>query len=74
MPIPVKLPDDLVSEAKRYAKIQHRSVPMQLEHWARIGKILEDNPDLSYNFVEHILEAMEEKEAGMVYEFGELMK
>jgi len=52
---PVKLSDDLIDEARRYASLNSRSVPKQIEYWSRIGKIVEDNPDLSYAFIKQLL-------------------
>lgn len=56
----IKLPVDIVSDAKVYAAVNSRSIPKQLSHWARIGKIAEDNPDLSYEFIKDILLAKAE--------------
>lgn len=69
MSTPVKLSDDLVKSAKTYAAAMSRSVPKQIEHWARIGRMAEENPDLSYEFIEGLLIAMEEVENGDVTEF-----
>lgn len=55
MAISVRLDDDFVSEAKIHAEAKSRSVPKQIEHWAKIGRIAEDNPDLSYRFIEEML-------------------
>ena len=41
----VRLDDDFVSDAQLYAKVSKRSTPKQIEHWAEIGRIVEDNPD-----------------------------
>lgn len=70
----VKLSDTLVNEAKRYAAVYSRSVPKQIEHWAKIGKIMEENPDLPYDFIEQILIARQEVADGDVseYRFGTL--
>ncbi len=57
----IKLHGDLIAEAKRVAAIQSRSVPKQIEHWARIGKIAEENPDLPYQFIADILAARTEE-------------
>ena len=68
----IKLSNDIVAEASKYAKIYLRSVPKQIEHWAKIGKILEENPDLPYNFVKDILISLEEakSEKPTQYIFG----
>ena len=72
MPTPVKLSDEVVTEAKRYAAVYSRSTPKQIEYWAQIGKIAEENPDLSYNFIKEMLLAKAEADEGDVspYEFG----
>ena len=51
----------------------NRSVAGQIEYWAKMGQILEDNPDLSFNFVKEILTAQQEIESGELipYEFTE---
>ena len=48
-------------------------MPKQIEHWAKIGEMMEDNPDLPYEFVKQAIIAKAEKEAGKLeaYELGE---
>jgi len=60
----VKLSDALVNEARRYAGVQHRSVPKQIEYWSRIGKMAEENPDLPFAMIRQILAADQEEAAG----------
>lgn len=60
MAISIRLDDDFVSDVKIYAEAASRSVPKQIEHWAKIGRIAEDNPDLSYSFINEILLAQSE--------------
>jgi TFIIF-interacting CTD phosphatase-like protein len=69
----VKLSETIISEAKIRSKAFHRSVARQIEHWARIGKIAEENPDLTYEFIKDILVAQQEALAGKIepYEFDE---
>lgn len=68
----VNLPDDLVEKAKHYAAIYNRSTPKQIEYWAKIGKIAEENPDLPYDFIKDILLALQQAENGETepYKFG----
>jgi hypothetical protein len=68
----LKLSDEIFTEASKYANVFSRSVPKQIEYWTRIGKIMEENPDLTYNFVKDILLAKEEmkKEKPTEYKFG----
>lgn len=69
MSINVKLPETLVDQARRYAAIQHRSVPKQIEYWSQIGKIAEENPDLPFSVIRDILIADREDPVGE-YRFG----
>ena len=68
----IKLSDELVVDATTHGKAQHRSAPKQIEYWARLGKIADENPDLPLSFIKGILTGIEEKKAGDVseYQFG----
>lgn len=44
----VDLSDKLVLDAKLESKKMHRSIPGQVEYWAMIGKLAEENPSLTY--------------------------
>ncbi|MEK6558366.1 MAG: ParD-like family protein [Candidatus Margulisiibacteriota bacterium] len=65
----IKVSDDLYSIAKARAKAEHRSIPAQIEYWAKIGRISHDNPDLPTSFIEGILISKAEYEAGQYTEF-----
>ena len=69
MSINVKLSETLVDQAKRYATVQHRSVPKQIKYWSQIGKIAEENPDLPFTVIRDILVADQEEPVGE-YQFG----
>lgn len=64
MSVNVKLSEMLVDQARRYASIEHRSVPKQIEYWSRIGKIAEENPDLPFSMIREILIADQEEAVG----------
>ena len=64
MPTAIKISDELVAEARRYAGVYQRSVPKQIEYWSTIGKIAEENPDLPYSFIRDILLGLQEVEDG----------
>ena len=64
MAIEVKLSDEIVTNARINAKVFSRSVTEQIEHWVKIGKIAEDNPDLTYDFIKNILLAQQEVAEG----------
>jgi len=52
------------------AKALNRTPPKQIEHWAKIGKIMEDNPDLPYEFVKQTIIADTERQAGKLEEYN----
>jgi hypothetical protein len=60
----LKLSDALIESAKPYTAAMQRSVPKQIEYWARIGKAAEDNPDPPVGFIIDILVGIEEDRAG----------
>ena len=72
MPKAIKLSDQLVVDATKYAKVFHRSPPKQIEHWATIGRIAEENPDLPLGFVKDVLVGLEEADSDDLseYQFG----
>ena len=70
----IRIPKVLQEEASNYAAARSRSATKQIEHWARIGKIAEDNPDLTYNDIIGILEGAAElhRGEGIVVTFEEI--
>ena len=68
----VRVSEELVREAKTYSRIDKRSVTGQIEHWARIGKCSEENPDLTYSLIKEMLIGLAELEQGesSEYKFG----
>jgi hypothetical protein len=65
----VQLSNEIMLEAGKYASVFTRSVSMQIEHWARIGKMAEENPDLPYSFIEDVLIGKAELNNGNVTPF-----
>jgi hypothetical protein len=68
----VRISENLLSDARKYSKVDHRSITGQIEHWARIGKCAEENPDLTYDLIKEILIGIEELDQGEKtgYSFG----
>jgi len=68
----VRISENLLHEAKKYSKVDHRSITGQIEHWASIGKCAEENPGLTYELIKEILIGMGELEEGekTEYTFG----
>lgn len=55
MGVPIRIDEGIYEEAKKVAKAECRSVPQQIEYWARIGKCALDNPDLPIEFIRDVL-------------------
>ncbi|MDP6630795.1 MAG: hypothetical protein QGH42_07050 [Kiritimatiellia bacterium] len=68
----VRVSEDLVREARLISAVDNRSVTGQIEHWARVGKCAEDNPELTYRVIKDILIGVEELDQGesSEYQFG----
>lgn len=73
MPKAIKVSDSLADAAALFAKVEHRSLAGQIEYWAKLGKIAEENPDLPISFIKDILLGREELRSGQrgPYVFGE---
>ena len=71
MPASIRISDELVKSAKCVGNVMNRSSAAQIEFWAKIGRIAEENPDLPYSFIKESLLAKAEMDAGEVsdYEF-----
>jgi hypothetical protein len=68
----IRLDQYLIEKATIMAKALNRTPPKQIEHWAKIGEIMENNPELPYEFVKDAIIADAEKQAGKLenYDFG----
>lgn len=66
----VKLSDSIILDAKVMSKALNRSVAGQIEYWAKIGKIAEENPDLTYAFIKDMLIAQQEAEEGLLQKYS----
>jgi plasmid stability protein len=69
----VRIPDELKILIDVRAKGQHRQPADQVRRYLEIAIIAEENPDLPFLFIEGILEAQAELDAGLAepYEFGD---
>ena len=68
----VRVSEHLVREARLISAVDNRSITGQIEHWARVGKCAEDNPELTYRVIKDILVGVEELDQGesSEYQFG----
>lgn len=69
----VRISDGLVKKARSRSRALKRSLAGQIEYWAIIGEIAEDNPDLPFSLIQNILIGLEEIKNGEIssYVFGE---
>jgi len=61
MSVSIRVNDELYNLAKTQAKAEFRTIPSQIEYWARVGRAAMDNPDLPIEMVEKLLIAMNEE-------------
>jgi hypothetical protein len=68
----IRISDLLVKEAKIRSRVENRSLTGQIEYWAKIGKIAEENPDVPFSLLREILIGIEELNSseGTEYQFG----
>ena len=64
----VKLSKNIITEAKIISKALNRSLAGQIEHWAKIDRLAEENSDLTYEFIKSILIAQQEVAANKLEE------
>ncbi len=55
MGIAIRIDETIYNDAKKVARAECRSIPNQIEFWARIGKCALDNPDLPIEFIKELL-------------------
>lgn len=55
MGIPIRINETVYLAAKKVARAECRSIPQQIEFWAKIGKCALDNLDLPIKFLKDLL-------------------
>ena len=58
--ISVRIPRELYEQARSDALGEHRTIPGQIEYWARVGRAALDNPDLPVSFIAEALASLAE--------------
>jgi len=61
MSVSIRVNESLYNEAKVRAKSEFRTIPSQIEYWARIGRAALDNPDLPIDFIQDLIVSKEEE-------------
>lgn len=72
MDIAITIPEELARVVQQQAVVSQRTLSQQIIYWANLGKMAEDNPELPFAFLQEVLLARAEAQAGEVepYEFG----
>ena len=65
----VRISDELIRSARLYSNVENRSVTGQIEYWAKIGRCVEENPDMTYSLIKEILIGLEELDQGEYSEY-----
>ena len=68
--VALRLSEELVNDAKIESSVYNRSITKQIEYWAKIGKIVLENPDLPVNFIIETLKGLEEVKAKQTKKFN----
>jgi hypothetical protein len=73
MPKAVKISDELASTAAVFAGVEGRSLAGQVEYWAKLGRVADENADLPVSLIKEILIARAQVQNGLKtpYVFGE---
>ena len=66
----IRLQSDLIDDAKKCASKHFRTAAKQIEYWAHLGRLAEENPDLPINFIEGCIEAKNDSEVSK-FEFSQ---
>ena len=69
MPTAVRISDELIKSARKVSQVENRSLTGQIEYWAKIGQIAEENPDMSYRLIKDILLGLKDIESGEFTEY-----
>jgi len=71
MGIPIRIDEAVYNDAKKIARAECRSIPNQIEYWAKIGKCALDNPDLPVEFIKDIIVAKHlDRSLAELFNFG----
>ncbi len=67
----VRISEKLIREARIQSKVENRSLNGQIEYWAKIGKMAEENPDLPFSLLKEMLIGIErlDNDQGIEYQF-----
>ncbi|MBF0349657.1 MAG: hypothetical protein HQM11_01420 [SAR324 cluster bacterium] len=67
--IAIRLDEELIQTAKSVSSANFRSLPKQVEYWALMGRIGEENPELNFEAIKAILQGIADLKEGNVKPF-----
>jgi hypothetical protein len=65
----IEISEHLFTDALAAGSVSGRSAAEQIEHWCRIGKVVEENPDLPFAFIKGIIVSRQEAEGGNLNDY-----
>jgi len=72
MGVPIRIDETIYNAARKVASAECRSIPNQIEFWAKIGKCALENPDLPVEFIRELLIAkQQDRTLAEPFEFDE---
>jgi len=72
MGVPIRIDESIYYAAKKVASAECRSIPNQIEYWAKLGKCALDNPDLPIEFIKEVmLSKLQDKSLAEPFDFEE---
>ena len=72
MGVPIRIDETIYNAAKKVASAECRSIPQQIEYWAKVGKCVLDNPDLPIEFLKDLLiSKQQDRSLAETFEFEE---
>ena len=69
MLVSIKLSDSLVENARSASRATKRTLSEQLEYWARLGKVCDENSDLPVPLLQDILASRVEMNLNQLTQF-----
>jgi hypothetical protein len=60
----IRLPPEIIEDARKNAQLSYRTIPKQIEYWYRLGKLAEENSDLPLEFIKGAMQGRLEMENG----------
>ena len=67
--VSIRVSEELYKKARMASTPNTRSINQQVEHWSKIGRIAEANPDLTFHVIKDFLMGKADEEAGLIDDY-----